>query len=83
MLAAMRPRDVVGRTVRRLPADQLADLVRLDAQIRHRLSRAGNRRMNHVLYIVAFVQYPTAPVTADGTCLARVGSCTTAITSLD
>jgi len=26
------------------------------AQIRHRLSRAGNRRMNHVLYIAAFVQ---------------------------
>jgi transposase len=121
MLAAVRPRDVVGRTVRRLAADQLADLVRLDArlkalkaelkqavlasgsqlmdlhgigpagaariladvgdvrrfpdrnhfaswtgtapidassgaQIRHRLSRAGNRRLNHVLYIAAFVQ---------------------------
>jgi transposase len=121
MLAAVRPRDIVGRTVRRLAADQLADLVRLDArlkalkaeltqavlasgshlmdlhgigpagaariladvgdvrrfpdrnhfaswtgtapldassgaQIRHRLSRAGNRRMNHVLYIAAFVQ---------------------------
>jgi transposase len=26
------------------------------AQIRHRLSRAGNRRMNHVLYIAVFVQ---------------------------
>ena len=121
MLARLRPRDLVGRTVRRLAADQLADLVRLDvrlkalkaelteavqasgshlmdlhgigpagaariladvgdvrrfpdrnhfaswtgtapldassgAQIRHRLSRAGNRRMNHVLYIAAFVQ---------------------------
>jgi transposase len=121
MLAQLRPRDVVGRTVRRLAADQLADLVRLDArlkalkaelkhavlasgshlmdlhgigpagaariladvgdvrrfpdrnhfaswtgtapldassgaQIRHRLSRAGNRRMNHVLYVAAFVQ---------------------------
>ena len=121
MLAGVRPRDVVGRTVRRLAADQLADLVRLDVrlkalkaelteavlasgshlmdlhgigpagaariladvgdvrrfpdrnhfaswtgtapidassgqQIRHRLSRAGNRRMNHVLYIAAFVQ---------------------------
>jgi hypothetical protein len=121
MLAAVRPRDAIGRTVRRLAADQLADLVRLDArlkalkaelkqavlasgshlmdlhgigpagaariladvgdvrrfgdrnhfaswtgtapldassgqQIRHRLSRAGNRRMNHVLYIAAFVQ---------------------------
>jgi transposase len=121
MLARLRPRDLVGRTVRRLAADQLADLVRLDgrlkalkaeltqavlttgsqlmdlpgigpagaariladvgdvrrfpdrnhfaswtgtapldassgAQIRHRLSRAGNRRLNHVLYIAAFVQ---------------------------
>ena len=121
MLARVRPRDAIGRTVRRLAADQLADLVRLDtrlkalkaeltetvlasgshlmdlpgigpagaariladvgdvrrfpdrnhfaswtgtapidassgAQIRHRLSRAGNRRMNHVLYIAAFVQ---------------------------
>ena len=121
MLAGVRPRDAIGRTVRRLAADQLADLVRLDvrlkalkaelkqavlatgshlmdlhgigpagaariladvgdvrrfpdrnhfaswtgtapldassgAQIRHRLSRAGNRRMNHVLYIAAFVQ---------------------------
>jgi transposase len=117
----VRARDAIGRTVRRLAADQLADLVRLDArlkaltaelkqavlatgshlmdlhgigpagaariladvgdvrrfpdrnhfaswtgtapldassgaQIRHRLSRAGNRRMNHVLYIAAFVQ---------------------------
>ena len=26
------------------------------AQIRHRLSRGGNRRLNHVLYIAAFVQ---------------------------
>ena len=25
-------------------------------QIRHRLSRAGNRRINHVLYMAAFVQ---------------------------
>src|SRR5215207_10724688 len=121
ILAGVRPRDVVGRTVRRLAADQLADLVRLDdrlkalkaelkqavlasgshlmdlhgigpagaariladvgdvrrfpdrnhfaswtgtapldassgAPIWHRLSRAGNRRMNHVLYIAAFVQ---------------------------
>jgi transposase len=121
MLAGVRPRDVVGRTVRRLAGDQLADLVRLDVrlkalkaelkqavlasgshlmdlhgigpagaariladvgdvrrfpdrnhfaswtgtapldassgqQIRHRLSRAGNRRLNHVLYIAAFVQ---------------------------
>ena len=37
------------------------------AQIRHRLSRAGNRRMNHVLYIAAFVQLrhdtPAGPTT--------------------
>jgi len=121
MLTTMRPRDPVRRTLRRLAAEQLADLVRLDtrlkvmkkeltnavrasgshlmdlpgigpagaarimadvgdvarfpsrnhfaswtgtapidassgAQIRHRLSRAGNRRMNHVLYMAAFVQ---------------------------
>jgi transposase len=121
MLAGIRPRDPVRRTLRRLAAEQLADLVRLDArlkamktelrdtvlasgsrlmdlygigpagaarimadvgdvarfasrnhfaswtgtapidassgaQIRHRLSRAGNRRMNHVLYMAAFVQ---------------------------
>jgi transposase len=121
ILATVRPRDPVRRTLRRLAADQLADLVRLDTrlkamkvelrqavvasgshlmdihgigpagaariladvgevtrfpdrnhfaswtgtapidassgeQIRHRLSRAGNRRLNHVLYIAAFVQ---------------------------
>jgi transposase len=121
MLAGIRPRDVVGGTVRRLAAEQISDLVRLDvrlkklkaelkdavhasgshlmdihgigpagaariladvgdvtrfpdrnhfaswtgtapidassgAHVRHRLSRAGNRRMNHVLYIAAFVQ---------------------------
>jgi transposase len=121
MLAGVRPRDAIGRTVRRLAADQLADLVRSDVrlkavkaelkqavlaagsqlmdlhgigpagaariladvgdvrrfpdrnhfaswtgtapldassgqQIRHRLSRGGNRRLNHVLYIAAFVQ---------------------------
>jgi transposase len=122
MFTGVRPRDPVGRTVRRLAADQLADLVRLDArlkelkadlkqaieasgshvmdlpgigpagaariladvgdvrrfpdrnhfaswtgtapidassgeQIRRRLSRAGNRRLNHVLYMAAFVQF--------------------------
>jgi transposase len=121
MLATVRPRDLVRRTLRRLAVEQLAELVRLDArlksmkaelreavtasgshlmdlpgigpagaariladvgdvtrfpdrdhfaswtgtapidassgeQIRHRLSRAGNRRMNHVLYMAAFVQ---------------------------
>jgi transposase len=121
MLNQVRPRDLVGGTRRRLAADLLADLVRLDTQlkalkaeltaaiktsgshlmdlhgigpagaariladvgdvtrfpdrnhfaswtgtapidassgnqIRHRLSRAGNRRLNHVLYIAAFVQ---------------------------
>ena len=121
MLATVRPRDLVRRTLRRLAAEELAELVRLDArlksmkaelreavtasgshlmdlpgigpagaariladvgdvarfpdrhhfaswtgtapidassgeQIRHRLSRAGNRRMNHVLYMAAFVQ---------------------------
>ena len=119
--ATIRPGDQVGRTRRRLAADELADLVRIDAklkalkaelkaavpaagsqlmdihgvgpagaariladvgdiarfcdpnhfaswtgtapidassgeQIRHRLSRAGNRRLNHVLYIAGFVQ---------------------------
>ena len=34
MLARVRPRDLVGRTVRRLAADQLADLVRLDARLK-------------------------------------------------
>jgi transposase len=126
MLATLRPRDPVRRTLRRLAAERLIDLVRLDArlkamktelrdavlasgshlmelygvgpagaariladvgdvtrfpdrnhftswtgtapidassgnQIRHRLSRAGNRRMNHVLYRAAFVQSATTP----------------------
>ncbi|WP_426562397.1 transposase [Angustibacter sp. McL0619] len=121
MLASVRPRDVAGRTRRRMAAEQLADLVAVDVklkkvtaelktmvvargstllevsgigpagaarilsdvgdiarfadrnrfaswtgtapldassgeQIRHRLSRAGNRRMNHVLHIAAIVQ---------------------------
>jgi transposase len=121
LLASVRPRDVAGKTRRRMAAEQLADLVSLDAklkkikaelkamvtdrgstlmdiqgvgpagaarilsdvgdvarfadrnrfaswtgtapldassgeQIRHRLSRAGNRRMNHVLHIAAIVQ---------------------------
>jgi transposase len=121
MLAAVRPRDQLGRTRRRLAADLLADLAQIEArlktlkaelkqavlargsglmniygigpagaariladvgdiarfpdrnhfaswtgtapidassgeQIRHRLSRAGNRRLNHVLYMAGFVQ---------------------------
>ena len=121
MLAGVRPRDVAGRTRRRMAVEELADLVAVDAklkalnaelkaavlargshlmdihgigpagaariladtgdvarfttrarfaswtgtapldassgqQIRHRLSRAGNRRMNHVLHIAATVQ---------------------------
>jgi transposase len=121
MLATVRPRDIAGKTRRRMAADQLADLVAVDAklkkikaelkaavlargstlmdihgigpagaariladvgdvarfadrnrfaswtgtapidassgeQIRHRLSRAGNRRMNHVLHVAAIVQ---------------------------
>ena len=121
MLATVRPRDIAGRTRRRMAAEELADLVAVDAklrkitaelkaavtdhgsrllevhgigpagaariladvgdiarfadrnrfaswtgtapidassgeQIRHRLSRAGNRRMNHVLHIAAIVQ---------------------------
>jgi transposase len=121
LLAGVRPRDQVGRTRRRLLADELAELARIEAQLktlkvelaaavtargsrlmdlpgigpagaariladvgdiarfptkahfaswtgtapidassgehsRHRLSRAGNRRLNHVLHIAAVVQ---------------------------
>jgi transposase len=121
LLATVRPRDVAGRTRRRLAAELLADIVRLDRQLkdsdqqlhaavqatgsglpdlygigpvgaarilgdvgdvarfatkahfaswtgtapidassgqqqRHRLSRAGNRRLNRVLHIMAIVQ---------------------------
>lgn len=121
MLARVRPRDVAGKTRRRMAAEEIADLIVLDRklkslkaelstaitergsslmevtgigpagaariladvgdvarfadrnrfaswtgtapleassgeQIRHRLSRAGNRRMNHVLHIAAIVQ---------------------------
>jgi transposase len=121
ILATVRPRDVAGKTRRRMAAEQLADLVAVDVklkkinaelkaaviargstllevhgigpagaariladvgdiarfadrnrfaswtgtapldassgeQIRHRLSRAGNRRMNHVLHVAAIVQ---------------------------
>jgi transposase len=121
MLATVRPRDIAGKTRRRMAAEELADLVAVDKklkkikaelkaavaargstlmdvhgigpagaariladvgdiarfadrnrfaswtgtapldassgeQIRHRLSRAGNRRMNHVIHIAAIVQ---------------------------
>jgi transposase len=121
MLATVRPRDIAGKTRRRMATEELADLVAVDAklkkitaelkaavlargstlmdihgigpagaariladvgdiarfadrnrfaswtgtapldassgeQIRHRLSRAGNRRMNHVIHIAAIVQ---------------------------
>jgi transposase len=121
LLASVRPRDIAGKTRRRMAAEELADLVGVDAklkkikaelttavkqrgstlmdiygvgpagaariladagdiarfadrnrfaswtgtapldassveQIRHRLSRAGNRRMNHVIHVAAIVQ---------------------------
>jgi transposase len=121
LLATVRPRDIAGRTRRRMAVEEIADLVVLDRklkslkaelvaavtergstlmevtgigpagaariladvgdiarfadrnrfaswtgtapleassgeQIRHRLSRAGNRRMNHVIHIAAIVQ---------------------------
>jgi transposase len=121
MLATIRPRDIAGKTRRRMAAEELADLVAVDAklkkikaelkaavlergshlmdiygvgpagaarvlsdvgdvarfadrnrfaswtgtapldassgeQTRHRLSRAGNRRMNHLLHVAAIVQ---------------------------
>jgi transposase len=121
MLATVRPRDIAGKTRRRMAVEELADLTVVDAklkkikaelkaavlargsnlleipgvgpagaariladvgdvarfadrnrfaswtgtapldassgeQIRHRLSRAGNRRMNHVVHIAAIVQ---------------------------
>ncbi len=121
ILATVRPRDIAGKTRRRMTAELIDDLVRIDRrlkamkaeqaaavrergsrlmdlygigpagaariladvgdvtrfadrnrfaswtgtapldassgeQVRHRLSRAGNRRMNHVIYIAAVVQ---------------------------
>jgi transposase len=121
MLATVRPRDIAGKTRRRMAAEEIADLVAVDRKLkkikaelkaaviargsglmtiygigpagaartladvgdvarfadrnrfaswagtapldassgeqnRHRLSRAGNRRMNHVLHIAAIVQ---------------------------
>jgi transposase len=121
LLASVKPRTLVGKTIRRMAAEEISDLVAVDAklkslkkelraavaargshlmelfgvgpagaarilsdvgdvtrfpdrnhfaswtgtapldassgdQIRHRLSRAGNRRMNHVLHIAAIVQ---------------------------
>ena len=121
MLATVRPRDIAGKTRRRMAAEEIVDLVAVDAKLkkikaelkaavvergstlmdiygvgpagaarvladvgdvarfadrnrfaswtgtapldassgeqnRHRLSRAGNRRMNHVLHVAAIVQ---------------------------
>ncbi len=121
MLATVRPRDIAGKTRRRMAAEEIADLVAVDAKLkkmkaelkaavtargsslmdihgvgpavaartladvgdvarfadrnrfaswtgtapldassgeqnRHRLSRAGNRRMNHMLHVAAIVQ---------------------------
>ena len=121
LLATVRPRTLAGKTIRRMAAEEIADLVAVDAKlkaikaelhaavgdrgshlmelfgvgpagaarilcdvgdvarfpdrnhfaswtgtapldassgehIRHRLTRAGNRRMNHVLHIAAIVQ---------------------------
>jgi transposase len=121
ILATVRPRDIAGKTRRRIAAEEISDLVAVDAKlkkikaelktavlargsrlldihgigpagaariladvgdvarfadrnrfaswtgtapieassgenVRHRLSRAGNRRMNHVLHIAAIVQ---------------------------
>jgi transposase len=121
LLATTKPRSLVGKTMRRMAAEEVADLVAVDAklkaikkelkaavtergshlmdlfgvgpagaariladvgdvarfpdrnhfaswtgtapldassgdQIRHRLSRAGNRRLNHVIHIAAIVQ---------------------------
>jgi transposase len=121
LLATVKPRSLVGKTIRRMATEEITDLVAVDAklkaikkelraevtargshlmdlfgvgpagaarilsdvgdvarfpdrnhfaswtgtapldassgdQIRHRLSRAGNRRMNHVLHIAAIVQ---------------------------
>ena len=123
MLATVRPRDIAGKTRRRMAAEEIADLVAVDAKLkkikaelkaavlargstlmdiygvgppvaariladvgdvarfadrnrfaswtgtapldassgeqnRHRLSRAGNRRMNHVLHVAAIVPDP-------------------------
>ena len=121
MLATVRPRDIAGKTRRRMASEEIADLVAVDVKLkkikaelkaavlergstlmdingvgpagaartladvgdvarfadrnrfaswtgtapldassgeqnRHRLSRAGNRRMNHVLHVAAIVQ---------------------------
>jgi hypothetical protein len=126
LLASVRPRDIAGKTRRRMAAEELADLVAVDAklkkskaelttavkqrgstlmdiygvgpagaariladagdiarfadrnrfaswtgtapldassgeQIRHRLSRAGNRRMNHVIHVAAMSRSATTP----------------------
>jgi transposase len=140
LLATVRPRDPAGKTRRRMAAEELADIERLDAKLKtmkaelkaavlasgshlmdihgigpagaariladvadvarfpnrahfaswtgtapidassgqhthHRLSRAGNRRLNHVLYMAGLVQLrndtPAAPTTGAGSPKAR------------
>jgi transposase len=110
MLATVRPRDIAGKTRRRIAAEELAELIAVEAKInkataelkamvlaresrlmdihadvgdvarfadrnrfaswtgtapldassgeqnRHRLSRAGNRRVNHMIHIAAVTQ---------------------------
>ena len=47
MLASVRPRDIAGKTRRRLAAEELAELVAVDAKhLRRHLSPAGRRRQN-------------------------------------
>jgi transposase len=79
LLASVRPRDIAGMTRRRIAAEELAELIAVEAkmrkattklkaiilargshmmdlQTRHRLSRAGNRRINHMIHIAAISQ---------------------------
>ncbi len=75
ILASVRPRDLAGKTRRRLAAEQLAPSPGSPTAtgsrpgpapprsrpppariVRHRLSRSGNRRMNHMIHIAATTQ---------------------------
>ena len=44
MLATVRPRDIAGKTRRRMAAEELADLVAVDAQAEEDQRRAQGRR---------------------------------------